>query len=152
MYLDRLVPGFCAELEKIAKEITPESREHMKKSTFAQPNKEEEGHKGKYPIPDKKHFAIAKGFAKMHHDPKALAAIERKGEEKGYTDDKEKEAGLKNWLAGAGLAASVAGGGHALAHQAAKPVANVAQKVVKAPMMMGGAGNAARGELAQYLK
>ena len=65
-------------VEKQAKVITPERRAHMAKSTFAQPNKTEEGHKGKYPIPDKRHAAIALGFAKMHHDSGAMKAVKAK--------------------------------------------------------------------------
>lgn len=34
---------------------------------------------GGYPMPDKRHAAIAKGFAAMHHDPDK-AAIDRKAD------------------------------------------------------------------------
>jgi hypothetical protein len=70
--------GFREELEKIAFEIKPSERSEIPKKDFAQPGKEEAGHKGKYPIPDKQHAISAMGFAKMHHDPAALAAVKKK--------------------------------------------------------------------------
>lgn len=83
-YLEPRMPGFYDELTKISHELTQSER-----TDFAQPKKEEEGHKGKYPIPDKKHYAIALGFAKMHHDSGALAAIHAKGKKMGYTKEAE---------------------------------------------------------------
>ena len=71
-------------LAKMAHELTQSER-----TDFAQPKKEEEGHKGKYPIPDKKHYGIALGFAKMHHDSGALKAIHAKGKAMGYTKEAE---------------------------------------------------------------
>ncbi len=84
MYLDARMPSFHDELQKISHELTQGER-----TDFAQPKKEEEGHKGKYPIPDKKHYAIALGFAKMHHDSGALKAIHAKGKQMGYTKEAE---------------------------------------------------------------
>ena len=70
------------ELAKIAFEIKPEERTAIPKKDFAQPNKEEEGHKGKYPIPDKQHAKSALGFAKMHHDRAAYEAVKKKVHDK----------------------------------------------------------------------
>lgn len=89
MYLENRMAGFYDELEKISHELTQSER-----TDFAQPKKEEEGHKGKYPIPDKKHYAIALGFAKMHHDQGALSAIHAKGKKMGY-EEKDACYGMK---------------------------------------------------------
>src|SRR3954464_11031449 len=56
------------DMEKDAYEIDPSDRPDIPKKDFAQPSKEEAGHKGKYPIPDRQHARSALGFAKMHHD------------------------------------------------------------------------------------
>lgn len=93
-YLENRMPGFYDELQKISHELTQGER-----ADFAQPNKTEEGHKGKYPIPDKKHYAIALGFAKMHHDPDALKAIHAKGKKMGY---EEKDACMSKGAGGFG--------------------------------------------------
>jgi len=74
-----------ASLSKRAEEIRPEDRSHIAKKNFAQPSKEEAGHKGKYPITDRQHAKSALGFAKMHHDAAGLAAVKRKVEQK-YPD------------------------------------------------------------------
>jgi hypothetical protein len=79
------VDAFLDEVTKIAGDLTPEQRADLPKKDFAEPNKEEEGHKGKYPIPDRHHAAVALGFAKMHHDEKALADVKRKIKQK-YPD------------------------------------------------------------------
>ena len=76
---------------KLAYEIKPEDRPDIPKKQFAQPNKEEAGHKGKYPIPDAQHYRSALGFAKMHGDTKAYAAIKAKGKAMGYDKDEKKE-------------------------------------------------------------
>jgi len=76
------IASFFDEIEKISKDLTVEDKEKLPKKDFAQPNKEEEGHKGKYPIPDRQHAASALGFAKMHHDSGAEAAVRRKVEAK----------------------------------------------------------------------
>jgi hypothetical protein len=91
--------GQGEQLNKEAYEIEPEDRGDIPKKDFAQPNKEEEGHKGKYPIPDKQHAKSALGFAKMHGDTGAMAAVKKKVEKKfpemldgkEEKDDKEKE-------------------------------------------------------------
>lgn len=70
------------EMMKSAYEIKPEDRGDIPKKDFAQPNKEEEGHKGKYPISDKQHAKSALGFAKMHGDTGAMAAVKKKVEKK----------------------------------------------------------------------
>jgi len=129
--LETRMPGFYDELSKIAHELTLGER-----TDFAQPKKEEEGHKGKYPIPDKKHYGIALGFAKMHHDSGALAAIHAKGKKMGY-DGKDKEAGLKNLIMGLGAASTIAGGGAAIAHKATHLAKPAAQVVKAAPRMIG---------------
>lgn len=88
---------------KMAYEIQPSSRPDIPKGDFAQPNKEEAGHEGKYPIPDRQHARSALGFAKMHHDSGALAAVRHKIEQK-YPDmlhgegEHEKNATLKRIL------------------------------------------------------
>lgn len=69
---------------KLGYEIKPSDRSSIPKKQFAQPGKEEAGHKGKYPIPDEQHYRSALGFASMHHDTKALAAIRAKGKAMGY--------------------------------------------------------------------
>lgn len=85
-----------ANLSKRAEEIQPKDRSHIAKKNFAQPSKEEAGHKGKYPITDRQHAKSALGFAKMHGDTAALAAVKRKVEQK-YPDmlDHEKDGCLK---------------------------------------------------------
>jgi hypothetical protein len=75
--LTRIFPKEDEE-EKTAFVIQPEDRPEIPKKDFAQPTKEEEGHEGKYPIPDKQHARSALGFAKMHHDSGALAAVRAK--------------------------------------------------------------------------
>lgn len=72
-------------LEKRGYEIQPSERTEIPKKDFAQPSKEEAGHEGKYPIPDRQHARSALGFAKMHHDSGALAAVKEKVEQK-YPD------------------------------------------------------------------
>lgn len=84
MHLDRFMPSFRDELEKISYEIKPSDRPSIPKGEFAQPGKEEAGHKGKYPMPDRQHYRSALGFAKMHHDEGALAAIHAKAKKLGY--------------------------------------------------------------------
>lgn len=79
---EKLASALLRGLSKLGYEISETAREDMPKSTFAQPNKEEEGHKGKYPIPDRQHARSALGFAKMHHDSAALAAVEKKVHQK----------------------------------------------------------------------
>lgn len=83
---------------KLAYEIEPEDRPDIKKKDFAQPNKEEAGHKGKYPIPDRQHAKSALGFAKMHGDTAAYAAVRAKVKSK-YPDmlegEKEKKSGAE---------------------------------------------------------
>lgn len=68
--------------EKKAYEIQPSDRPDIPRGDFAQPSKEEAGHKGKYPIPDRQHARSALGFAKMHHDSAAYAAVKAKVEKK----------------------------------------------------------------------
>lgn len=70
--------AFADELTKIAAELSKERRAELPKKDFAQPNKTEEGQKGKYPIPDRKHAKIALGLSAMHHDTGAQAAVKRK--------------------------------------------------------------------------
>lgn len=141
-YLDRFMTGFRDELQKIAHDLTQSER-----TDFAQPKKEEEGHKGKYPIPDKKHYGIALGFAKMHHDSGALAAIHAKGKKMGYTKESngdeaytnpeiglDKSAGfMKNTLVGLGMLGATAGGAKAM-KTIAKPAAHMAATT---PRMIG---------------
>lgn len=88
------------EKVKKAYEIKPKDRPDIPKKLFAQPNKEEAGHKGKYPIPDAQHYRSALGFAKMHGDTKAYAAIKAKGRAMGY----EKEASIEKDLIPGGMA------------------------------------------------
>jgi hypothetical protein len=79
---------------KTSAELTPESRAKIPKKEFAQPGKKapEGDAKGKYPIPDAQHYRTALGFAKMHGDTKAYAAIKAKGKAMGYGGgDKEKQ-------------------------------------------------------------
>ncbi len=82
-------------LKKLAYEIQPSDRPEIPKGQFAQPNKEEAGHKGKYPIPDRQHARSALGFAKMHGDTGALAAVKQKIRQK-YPDMLEHTAGMTN--------------------------------------------------------
>jgi hypothetical protein len=86
-------------LLKEAYEIKPEDRSSIPKKQFAQPGKEEAGHKGKYPIPDAQHYRTALGFAKMHGDTKAYAAIKAKGKAMGYGEGKEKKSALASLAA-----------------------------------------------------
>ncbi len=82
-------------IEKKAYQIEPSDRTSISKEDFAQPHKQEAGHEGKYPIPDRQHARSALGFAKMHHDASALSAVKKKVEEK-YPDmlnGTEKDAG-----------------------------------------------------------
>lgn len=75
--------------------LSLEERSKILKKDFAQPKKENPstGTKGKYPIPDRQHAKSALGFAKMHGDPKAYAAVRKKVEQK-YPDMIEKDASL----------------------------------------------------------
>jgi hypothetical protein len=82
-------------VEKTAFEIQPEDRPDIPKKDFAQPGKEEAGHKGKYPIPDRQHARTALGFSAMHGSEQDKAAVRRKVLQK-YPDmdvegDKDKE-------------------------------------------------------------
>jgi hypothetical protein len=72
-------------LVKGAARLSEQRREHLSKSTFAEPNKEEDGHKGEYPITDRRHAVVALGLAKMHHDNAGLAAVKAKVKQK-YPD------------------------------------------------------------------
>lgn len=87
---------------KYAYEIQPSSRPDIARSDFAQPHKEEAGHEGKYPIPDRQHAKSALGFAKMHHDAGAEAAVRKKVEQKYpdmlHGDEHEKNANLRRLL------------------------------------------------------
>jgi hypothetical protein len=65
-------------MQKLGYEIKPSDRPSIPKKDFAQPGKEEAGHKGKYPIPDRQHAKSALGFAKMHGDTAAYEAVRRK--------------------------------------------------------------------------
>jgi hypothetical protein len=91
----------CACMGKMAYEIQPSSRPDIPHGDFAQPHKEEAGHEGKYPIPDRQHARSALGFAKMHHDSGALEAVRHKIEQK-YPDmlhsEHEKNANLRRIL------------------------------------------------------
>lgn len=75
--------------------LSLEERSKILKKDFAQPKKENPstGTKGKYPIPDRQHAKSALGFAKMHGDSKAYAAVRKKVEQK-YPDMIEKDASL----------------------------------------------------------
>lgn len=78
-------------LEKLGYEIKDSDRGDIPKKEFAEPNKEEAGHKGKYPIPDAQHYRSALGFAKMHGDSAAISKIKAKGKAMGFgKDEKEK--------------------------------------------------------------
>lgn len=138
--------GFYDELQKISHDLSQGERKD-----FAQPNKEEEGSKGKYPIPDKKHYGIALGFAKMHHDSGALSAIHAKGKKMGFSKESEGFGGpnitdademakmggfLKNTLLGVGMMGATAGGAHAV-----KAMAKPAAQIAKAPRMIGAASS-----------
>lgn len=82
---------------KMAYEIKPADRPSIPKKDFAQPGKEEAGHKGKYPIPDRQHAKSALGFAKMHGDSAAYAAVRAKIKSKFpdmLSDEKEKESSI----------------------------------------------------------
>lgn len=127
MYLERFMPSFQDELTKISHEL-----EQSERTDFAQPKKEEEGHKGKYPIPDKKHYGIALGFAKMHHDEGALKAIHAKGKEMGYAKEAAFGAVRAGRLVGslAGSAA-LAGTGYALGRRAGRRQAQQQQPMLK---------------------
>lgn len=81
----------AARMEKRSYEIKPSDRPDIPKKDFAQPKKEEAGHKGKYPIPDRQHAKSALGFAKMHGDSEAYAAVRAKVKAK-YPDMLEKTA------------------------------------------------------------
>lgn len=80
--------------EKTAYRIKPGDRPSIPRSDFAQPRKEEAGHKGKYPIPDRAHARSALGFSQMHGDAAALAAVRAKIRVK-FPDMLEKKAGLR---------------------------------------------------------
>lgn len=79
-------------MKKTAFEIQPEDRTSIPKKDFAQPSKEEAGHKGKYPVPDRQHARSALGFAKMHGDTAAYTAVKRKVRAKFPDMDVEKKA------------------------------------------------------------
>jgi hypothetical protein len=76
----KLVEAFAVlmqpELEKVATELTSESREHIKTKNFAIPELK------KYPIHDRDHAESALGLSKMHASPeiqaKVRAAVEKK--------------------------------------------------------------------------
>jgi hypothetical protein len=74
--------AFKDELEKISFVMTKEKRKELPKSDFAQPKKKAEGMKGKYPMPDEQHARSALGFAKMHGDTAAYAAVRAKAMKK----------------------------------------------------------------------
>ena len=68
--------------EKEAHVLTDSQRARMSSKRFARPSVGET-HSGSYPLPDKKHVAIALGFAKMHHDPGAAADVRRRAKSLG---------------------------------------------------------------------
>ena len=57
--------------------LTTSARESLPKSDFGLPKKNAAG-RGSYPMPDKKHAAIAKGYAKRFASPAQRAKIDAK--------------------------------------------------------------------------
>lgn len=57
--------------------LTASARKALPKSDFALPKKNAAG-KGSYPMPDKKHAAVAKGYAKRFASPSQRAVIDAK--------------------------------------------------------------------------
>jgi hypothetical protein len=60
--------------------LTMAERRKLPKSDFAVPSKAPGA--GSYPMPDAKHAAVAKGFAKMHGGP--TGAVAKKAKQKGF--------------------------------------------------------------------
>ena len=91
--------------------ISTEERADIPKKDFAQPEKENPSTetKGKYPIPDRQHAKSALGFAKMHGDAKAYAAVRKKVEQK-YPDMLEKDASMLSRMARSAAGWGTAGG------------------------------------------
>jgi hypothetical protein len=88
--------SFLGELDKIARDLTEEAREHIAKKNFAVSAKASNTGKPAYPIPDKVHARSALGFAAMHHDPKDIAEVRKDVAAKFPGMVKKKEAGLAN--------------------------------------------------------
>lgn len=57
--------------------LTTSARKVLPKKDFALPKKNAAG-KGSYPMPDKKHAAVAKGYAKRFASPSQRAIIDAK--------------------------------------------------------------------------
>jgi hypothetical protein len=127
---------YFIRLKKMAYVIDPSDRTNIPKKDFAQPNKEEEGHEGKYPIPDRQHARSALGFAKMHHDTGALSAVEHKIEQK-YPDMLHEKKASRNLDADIRI------------HKLASTMDTVRQALAKRPMLrsavIGGAASGAFG-------
>lgn len=122
--------------QKTANIIDPEERVEIPKKDFAQPKKIDPTTetKGKYPIPDRQHAKSALGFAKMHGDSAAYAAVRKKvkakypdmldGEEK--TAEKKERSPADRAAIGAATALGGYGGAKAGGHAGARAGASVA--------------------------
>lgn len=71
-----VVKAMGEEYLKIAHDLTTSQRSDLPKKDFAEPGK-----RG-YPVEDRQHAISALGFAKMHHDTGAYAAVRAKVEKK----------------------------------------------------------------------
>jgi len=74
----RSVQSMRQEYEKIAAELTAETRADLPKKDFAVSAKKSNTGDKAYPIPDRQHASSALGFAKMHGDSADLAAVRAK--------------------------------------------------------------------------
>lgn len=83
--------AFRDEYLKIAAPLTAEQREDMPKKDFAVGPKSSNTGEEAYPIPDRRHAAVALGMAKMHHDSADLAKVRAKVKAK-YPDMLDKAA------------------------------------------------------------
>ncbi len=58
--------------------LSTKARKALPRSTFALPAKKGSAGRGSYPMPDRKHAAIAKGYAKRFASPAQRAVIDAK--------------------------------------------------------------------------
>lgn len=68
-FSDELLRELAPVLVKLATELTPVGREHIKDKNFVFPEEK------KYPIHDKQHAESALGFSKMHGSPEVQARV-----------------------------------------------------------------------------
>jgi hypothetical protein len=87
----RVMQAMREEYEKIAAELTAETRADLPKKDFAVSAKKSNTGDKAYPIPDRQHATSALGFAKMHGDSADLAAVRAKIKAK-YPDMLDKAA------------------------------------------------------------